>query len=95
MIAHPDFRGKHLGKAASVAAMHHLYRAGYRAFSLLTDDFRAAALKTYLSLGWRPWLYLEDMEERWRKIAEVLNMNYVDFDALPLEFNFPGKADGN
>lgn len=93
VMTHPDFRGKSLGKAASVAVMHRLKKEGYRAFSLLTDDFRAAALKTYLDLGWRPWLYLEDMEGRWRAIAEKLNIDFNSLGCLPPDFKFPAKGE--
>lgn len=82
VITQPRWRGKYLGRAVSVAAMHCLYRNGYRVFSLLTDDFRLAALKTYLRLGWRPWLYQADMPERWQKIAEKLNLTLDDFHAV-------------
>ncbi|MBR2508337.1 MAG: hypothetical protein IKB71_01170 [Lentisphaeria bacterium] len=89
VMTHPDMRGHHLGKSASVAAMHRLYKEGYRTFSLLTDDFRDAALKTYLNLGWKPWLYLDDMEGRWRAIAEKLGRSFESLGCLPLENKFP------
>lgn len=89
VMTHPDMRGHHLGKSVSVAAMHRLYDAGYRTFSLLTDDFRDAALKTYLNLGWKPWLYLDDMEGRWRAIAEKMGRTFESLGCLPLENDFP------
>lgn len=89
VMTHPDMRGHHLGKSVSVAAMHRLYNAGYRTFSLLTDDFRDAALKTYLNLGWKPWLYLDDMEGRWRAIAEKMGRTFESLGCLPLENDFP------
>ena len=89
VMTHPEMRGHHLGKAVSVAAMHRLYQEGYRAFSLLTDDFRIAALKTYLDLGWQPWLYQDDMEGRWHAIAEKLGRSFASLKCLPLENEFP------
>lgn len=89
VMTHPDMRGHHLGKSVSVAAMHKLYQSGYRTFSLLTDDFRDAALKTYLNLGWKPWLYLDDMEARWRAIAEKLGRSFESLGCLALENDFP------
>lgn len=88
VMTHPDYRGHHLGKSASVAVMHRLFEEGYRTFSLLTDDFRTAAVKTYLKLGWRPWLYLPDMEERWRTLAQQLNINYDDLNCIPEKIEF-------
>ena len=89
VMTHPDLRGRRLGRAASVAAMHRLHEAGFRAFSLLTDDFRLAAVKTYLALGWRPWLYLEDMAGRWRTLAEKLGRDFASLNCLPLNCTFP------
>ena len=91
VMTHPDLRGFSLGKSASVAVMHRLAKEGYRAFSLLTDDFRIAALKTYLSLGWRPWLYEDDMESRWRAIAEKLNLDFDSLGCLLADYTFPEK----
>ena len=92
VMTSPDFQGKRLGSIVSIAAMHTLYRAGYRAFYLLTDDFRKAALKTYLKIGWQPWLYAEDMEERWRNIASEFGMKFEDLNALPAVPDFPAKV---
>lgn len=89
VMTSPEKGGFHLGRSVSVAAMHRLYAAGYRAFSLKTDDFRKAALKTYLRLGWRPWLYLEDMEERWRNIAAEFGLDYDKLGSVPEKFPIP------
>ena len=91
VMTRPDFRGRHLGRSVSVAAMHRLYEAGYRAFSLLTDDFRLAAVKTYLDLGWKPWLYLPEMEGRWRALSETLKRDYDSQGVLPEKCEFPAK----
>lgn len=88
VMTHPDFRGHHLGRSVSVQSMHRLYQQGYRVFSLLTDDFRIAAVKTYLKLGWQPWLYLPDMEGRWRALAEQLNLDYDKLGCIPEKVDF-------
>jgi mycothiol synthase len=93
VMTHPDFRGKHLGRIVSVAAMHRLYEEGYRTFFLLTDDFRIAALKTYLALGWKPWLYEQDMEERWRKIADGFERDFDSLKAYPAQAEFAGRTE--
>ena len=92
VMTHPDFQGHHLGGSVSVAAMHRLYDAGYRVFSLLTDDFRLAAVKTYLKLGWKPWLYLEEMEGRWRVLAEKFGLDFGSLGCLPDHCTFPPKV---
>jgi mycothiol synthase len=35
---------------------------------LSTDDFRIPAIAIYLSLGFRPFLYDDDMQNRWKTI---------------------------
>ena len=82
VIAHPDFRGKQLGRAVCVAAMQRLYQEGYRKFLLSTDDFRIPAIKTYLKMGWKPLLYQDDMEPRWRSIADKVECSFESFQAL-------------
>ena len=82
VMTDPKFNGHHLGRVVSVAAMHRLHQAGYRIFTLLTDDFRTPALATYLKLGWRPWLFEGDMEARWRAIAARLGRSFESLHAV-------------
>ena len=89
VMTHPDYNGKRLGRSVSIAVMHRLYQEGYRTYSLLTDDFRVPAVSTYIKLGWQPWLYLEDMEGRWRKLAEILNRDFDSFKSVPADCQFP------
>ena len=89
VMTHPDYNGKRLGRSVSVAVMHRLYQEGYRAYSLLTDDFRVPAVSTYIKLGWQPWLYLEDMEGRWRALADVLKRDFDSFKSVPADCEFP------
>lgn len=88
VMCHPDFKGRHLGRSVSVAVMHQLQHSGYKYFSLLSDDFRLPALATYLTLGWKPWLFEEDMENRWRTIAGKLNLSFDSMGALPPDYKF-------
>ena len=69
--------------------MHRLYQEGYRAYSLLTDDFRLPAVSTYLKLGWQPLLYLEDMEGRWRALADILKLDFAALKCLPADAVYP------
>jgi len=68
----PDHAGKHLGAAVSVAALHRMVEENRSCAVLLTDDFRLAALKTYLRLGFEPVLVHENQRERWRAAFTVL-----------------------
>ena len=83
VLTDPMYKGHHLGKNVSIAAMHKCLSLGYRRISLLTDDFRIPALKTYLGLGWQPWLYENDMPERWAKITANLKITCDSMRCLP------------
>ena len=77
------YRGRQLGKAVSLAAMHHLARHGYQKFALKTDDWRLPAVNMYLKLGWKPWLYDDDMPARWQTLCQTLqfdNRNLITFN---------------
>jgi mycothiol synthase len=65
-----DHKGKGLGLAVCAAATGRLIRAGCRNIYLLTDDWRLAAIKTCLKLGFRPLPHAEGMADRWRKVCE-------------------------
>ena len=61
-------RGKNLGLQVSLAALHKMADEGRKSVILQTDDFRLAAIKTYLKLGFKPMLVDENQVERWRTI---------------------------
>ena len=65
----PAHRGKGLGLAVSAAVTARLINEGYRDIHLYTEDWRLAAIKTYLKLGYIPFLYLPEMRERWRAVC--------------------------
>jgi len=68
----PDHAGKHLGTVVSLAALHRMIEEGRRCAILLTDDFRLAAVKTYLRLGFEPLLVHENQRRRWREVLKTL-----------------------
>ena len=69
----PGHAGKRLGTAVSIAAMEHSRDEGRTAMALLTDDYRTAAQKTYLRLGFEPRCTHESHPERWRRILAGLS----------------------
>jgi mycothiol synthase len=69
----PTHQSKGLGSAVSAAATHRLIGAGYESIRVGTQDHRLAAIKVYLRLGFRPYVYAADMVERWRQICATLN----------------------
>ncbi len=72
VAAHPDLRGHRLGYWVSVAALHQAVRDGRLDEVLLTDDFRTAAIKTYLRLAFVPVLTHESHAQRWRHVLTAL-----------------------
>jgi mycothiol synthase len=54
-------RGLGLGRLVTLAVLHHLRERGFHRADLSTDDWRLAAIKSYLGLGFVP-VYLPDPE---------------------------------
>lgn len=74
----PVFRGRGLAKPLNAAVLNFLVDHGRKLVTLHTDDFRIPAIKAYLSLGFRPILYADDMHERWQKVLQ--EAGYVEMD---------------
>jgi len=82
VAADPAHTGKGLGAAVCSAVTARLISAGYCDIHLYTEDFRLPALKTYLKLGYEPFLYAPDMPARWQAICGQLQWPYTP-DAWP------------
>jgi len=68
----PDHAGKGLGLAVCAAVIRRFLDAGYRCMYLQTDDFRLAAIKTYLRLGFAPLRDDAEMDGRWKDVLSKL-----------------------
>lgn len=77
LAGHPGHAGNGLGMAVSAAVVRRLLQAGYKNIYLNTEDWRLPALSIYLKLGWVPFLYMSDMEERWRAVCENLGWEFT------------------
>ncbi len=77
LAADPAHTGQGLGRAVSAAVTARFIEAGYRHIHLYTEDYRLAALKTYLKLGYVPFLYTPEMPERWQIICEQLHWPFT------------------
>ena len=73
----PAHRGQGLGTAACAAVLHRFLQAGYRRIYLKTDDWRLPAIKSYLHLGFHPFLYDADMAECWQAVCAQLNVPFT------------------
>lgn len=74
----PEHRGKGLGFQVCLATLHYMRHRAYGAAVLFTDDHRLPALKTYLRLGFRPWLTHESHAERWQRVLARLGISRLD-----------------
>lgn len=73
VAADPGHAGRGLGRVVCAGALKRFLDAGYRRLYLSTDDFRLAAIKTYLKMGFRPFLFAPDMEKRWQTVCRKLD----------------------
>ena len=79
VAALPEWRGKGLGRAVTLAALHALAARGDIAATLKTDDWRIAAIRTYLGLGFLPVWHPggggdasgEDHHDRWSAVMQA------------------------
>lgn len=71
--ADPTHGGQGLGTAVSLEALHQGLAEDCTQAFLLTDDFRAAALKTYLRLAFEPVVTHESHRRRWQMILAGLS----------------------
>ena len=78
----PETRGKGLGHAMLAHTLEMIEARGVPCTILTTDDFRLAAVKTYLDAGFLPVLYEDpdsDMAARWDKVLGELRYPPVEY----------------
>lgn len=72
VAARPGHGGKRLGGLVSLAALHACADLGLVAATLLTDDQRIPAIRTYRRLGFRPFLTHRSHPARWRAVLAAI-----------------------
>jgi len=70
VAAHPEHRGRGLGYAVCLAVLRYAAAAGHEEIFLRTDDHRLPAIRTYLRLGFEPWMVDPSAPGRWAGILE-------------------------
>ena len=81
-----DFRGRGLGKYLNQKAIASLASRGVPYALLTTDEWRKAAVRSYLSAGFLPVEYAEGMQDRWEAVLEEYGVDSVQMlyeDATP------------
>lgn len=74
VCAYSAVSGKRLGYWVTLAALHQLKRENCRMVLLHTDDFRLAAIWTYLNLGFRILYDKPGIHERWSIVLDKLGI---------------------
>jgi len=87
----PAHAGRGLGLAVCAAVTARFIAAGYRNIHLYTEDWRLAALRTYLKLGYVPLLFAPDMPDRWQAVCAQLDWPYAP-DAWRAQADHPSVA---
>lgn len=72
VAADANHGGKGLGRVVTVQVVVEAAAAGKRDIRLTTDDFRLAAIQTYLNLGFEPDMWHESHPGRWAAILQEL-----------------------
>lgn len=70
----PEHQGKHLGYFVSLAVLRYFKAKDFLEVRLLTDDFRLAAIKIYLDLGFEPLYRDESHHNRWPIVFQQLGL---------------------
>jgi mycothiol synthase len=76
LVTDPSHTRKGLGTVVAACATNRLAAEGYQRPCLGTEDFRLSAIWVYLKLGWRPYVYREDMMPRWQSIFARLGREF-------------------
>jgi len=73
VAVHPAHRRRRLGRAVVLDALRWMHQTGRRAAVLTTEVHRVAAVRLYLSLGFKPdFAAAPDMDRRWATAREHL-----------------------
>lgn len=71
------FKGKGLAKYLSYIVLKTLRDRGVKYVSLTTGEGRVPAVKSYLSAGFLPVEYDEGMEERWKNVLKMFDIDNI------------------
>lgn len=76
LIVAREHRRRGLGGAVSGAVVGRLLAAGYRNIWVCVQEHRVAAIRTYLAVGFEPFLYAAEVAQRWRDVCGELGVAY-------------------
>ena len=73
-----DCKGLGGGRAVCTQVIRYFQKHEIKLAYLNTDDFRIPAIKIYLGLGYRPYLYNDEMPERWHKLMDLFGIRELE-----------------
>ena len=82
LIVRPEHRRLGLGTAVCAAVVRRLRAAGYESIRVCVQEHRLPAIRTYLGLGFEPFLHSNEVEQRWEQVYRALNQRFTP-DAWP------------
>ncbi len=88
----PEHQGKRLGKLLTVEAIRYSQREGFATHRLVTDDWRDAAIRVYVDLGYVPLLAHPSHRSRWETVGRRLNRANILENAR--ELPIPPRKEG-
>ena len=74
VAASPRHRGHGIGYVVCLAVLRYAASVGHSEIFLRTDDFRLPAIRTYVKLGFQPWLFDPSATDRWAAIYQKLGI---------------------
>jgi mycothiol synthase len=77
LIVAQDRRRQGLGTAVCSAVVRRLRSAGYENIRVCVQEHRLPAIRTYLQLGFEPFLHSVEVEQRWQRVFDTLNLPFT------------------
>lgn len=76
LAVRPDHRGHKIAQVLVEQVVIRLLNAGYNRIYLETHDHRVPAILLYFKTGWVPFLYNDEVTQRWEDICKKINFQY-------------------
>ena len=80
LIVHPEHRGKRLGRIVCAQVVQRFLSAGYGSIRVAVLGWRYAAIKTYLRVGFEPFIHDRTLLTRWKRICKEIDWQYTPDD---------------
>ncbi len=77
LIVAPEHRQRGLGAAVCAAVVQRFISAGYESIRVCVQQHRLPAIRTYLRLGFEPFLHSEEVMQRWQQVFRELQLPFT------------------